>query len=109
VPPSSIGPAPTGPITSIRLTGQLGKFQIPVGEFTIGRGQEASIRVDSREISRVHATLRIAADGVSVEDRNSANGTFVNGTRIMSQTPMAHGDLLSLAAVEFRVTFESEA
>jgi pSer/pThr/pTyr-binding forkhead associated (FHA) protein len=109
VPFSSIGPAPTGPITSIRLTGQLGKFQIPVGEFTIGRGQEASIRVDSREISRVHAALCIAPDGVSVEDRNSANGTFVNGTRIMSQTPVAHGDLLSLAAVEFRVTFESEA
>jgi len=60
-------------------------FDLPeTGTVTIGRGDQASIRVHSSSISRIHAMLHLAQGPtgelhIEVEDNGSANGTKVQG------------------------------
>jgi len=56
------------------------------GDYVIGRGVEADIRIDTPLISRAHARLTIKERECLIEDLDSANGTFINGERIGSVT-----------------------
>ena len=61
-------------------------------------------------ISGTHAQLVYnSQQGWIIEDKNSSNGTFVNGKRLQAnQTmPLHHGDLVQLANIEFRVEISS--
>jgi predicted component of type VI protein secretion system len=63
--------------------------ELVIGRSTPGLG---SLGGDS-EISRVHARVYHDASGqLIVEDLGSTNGTFVNGNRISSPTPLRAGD-----------------
>jgi predicted component of type VI protein secretion system len=65
--------------------------ELVIGRSTPGIG---SLGGDS-EISRVHARVyRDASGQLTVEDLGSTNGTFVNGNRISSATPLRPGDEL---------------
>lgn len=60
-------------------------------------------------ISRAHCRLCVLSDGtLTVEDLGSANGTFVNGTRIAPSraVTLRHADALRLANVDFSVSRE---
>ena len=48
-------------------------FHLDDGEHVIGRGQDASVRVDDDSISRKHASLVIAGDRLSIKDLGSLN------------------------------------
>jgi two-component system, NtrC family, response regulator AtoC len=50
----------------------------PGSEITVGRGDEASIRVSEPSVSRVHAMFR-GGNPASIEDLGSSNGTRVGG------------------------------
>ena len=56
-------------------------------------------------ISGTHAQLHYNQNRWLIEDKNSSNGTFVNGNRLAAgqATPLAPGDLVQLANIEFRV------
>ncbi|HKR58323.1 MAG TPA: FHA domain-containing protein, partial [Pyrinomonadaceae bacterium] len=54
----------------------------PKGQLTIGRGQECDIRLDGLLISNRHALVVNTTAGVTIEDLNSSNGTYLNGQRI---------------------------
>ncbi len=56
-------------------------------------------------VSRRHATLTARAGIALVEDLGSANGTFVNGTRLAANipTPLHIGDELRFASLVIRV------
>lgn len=59
---------------------------------------------DDHEISRRHASVHRAADGgFVVEDQDSANGTFVNRTRIEGTHPLKPGDELRIGTTIFEV------
>lgn len=66
----------------------LQKVPLTKGEITLGRSDDCDIIVQDGEkrISRKHAVLRVAEDGITLTDLNSANGTFVQGDRIESVT-----------------------
>jgi two-component system, NtrC family, response regulator AtoC len=66
---------------------------------TIGRSSKATIRIDRRSISRIHAAITISADSIVVEDRGSTNGTYVNGERITAPTHVNVGDALRFGKV----------
>jgi hypothetical protein len=57
----------------------------------IGRSLAADVRFDDPTVSRRHALLVRAPDGVRVLDDRSLNGVFVNGRRVEWST-LAHGD-----------------
>jgi two-component system response regulator AtoC len=55
----------------------------------IGRGEEADVRLVADSVSRRHAVLRVCAEGFTVEDLCSSNGTLVRGAPVPPQAPVA--------------------
>jgi pSer/pThr/pTyr-binding forkhead associated (FHA) protein len=78
-------------------------YDIPAGEFTIGRSAGCYIVSDSAGVSKVHARIQRSADKLSVRDLDSANGTWVNGVRV-SEAALVDGDLLAFADERYRVS-----
>lgn len=62
------------------------------GENVVGRGREAQVRIPTSEVSRRHARIVVDAGGVTIEDLESRNGTFVRGRPVKRATPLADGD-----------------
>jgi pSer/pThr/pTyr-binding forkhead associated (FHA) protein len=79
--------------------------EIPLkqGEFLIGRGTDCELRLSVADVSRHHCLIRLANNDATIEDLGSSNGTFLNGQRIRSQTPLKSGDLLQIAECQFIV------
>jgi predicted component of type VI protein secretion system len=95
-------------VTAGNATGQ----DIPLEqELVIGRSTpgQGSLGGDS-EISRVHARVyRDASGQLMVEDLGSTNGTFVNGNRISSPTPLRAGDELRVGQTTLGVEGDAAA
>lgn len=96
-------PGPTGYL----LVADDGDFVLPPGEVLIGRGPECAVRLSSGGVSRVHARLRVRADGVLLDDRDSKNGTWVNGARITKPVALEEGD--EVVVGDHRLLFRSSA
>ena len=87
----------------MRLVGDTGTFETTLGTCIVGRGSEAAIRINSKEMSRRHAQLVVRPTEITVEDLKSANGTKVNGTAVTVPTKVSDGDTISFAGFKFRV------
>lgn len=71
------------------------RFELGDQPVSLGRGMQNSVRILDTEVSRMHATIHRSQTGYVLTDRNSANGTFVNGVAIRSKE-LAHGDQIQL-------------
>ncbi|MCS6797076.1 MAG: FHA domain-containing protein [Myxococcota bacterium] len=91
--------------TRFRLRYQASDFELPPGEFVIGRSSSCSLAVDDALVSRRHAVLRVGESGVTVEDLGSRNGVLVNGERIEGSRALRHLDRIVIGAQEL-VLFE---
>ena len=82
--------------------------EIPVaGALEFGRDASADVTLDDAGISRRHFKVTADADGATVEDLGSSNGTYVNGERVSGARPLAEGD--SIQAGETVLTFAAGA
>jgi len=56
-------------------------------------------------VSRLHATISLAKEGITIMDLGSANGTRVNGKKIPPHQPMPlqHGDMISLGSFKVQI------
>ena len=61
----------------------------------MGRGVQNDVRILDTEVSRLHATIQRVKDTFVLTDRNSSNGTQVNGVSVRSHT-LVDGDLLQI-------------
>jgi transcriptional regulator with PAS, ATPase and Fis domain len=70
------------------------------GAVTIGRGDDADIKIDDASISRTHATLHIRST-LQLEDLGSSNGTFLHGNRLepKRRVDLAPGEFFELGSV----------
>jgi FHA domain len=64
----------------------------------IGRGLTADVRVEEQRVSRSHAILVRHGHHTRLLDNRSANGTFVNGQRIVA-TNITDGDVIRIGPV----------
>jgi pSer/pThr/pTyr-binding forkhead associated (FHA) protein len=64
----------------------------------LGRGFTAQLRFEDDAVSRHHAVLVSRSRGTTLLDDRSANGTFLNGRRIVS-APLADGDVIAVGHV----------
>ena len=55
------------------------EFPLRDGDHIVGRDRDASIHLDSPNVSRRHARLVVTVDGVMLEDFASKNGTRRGG------------------------------
>jgi pSer/pThr/pTyr-binding forkhead associated (FHA) protein len=115
-------PTPPGPdLSSGALIGlrviSTGEIISLIGRdnFTLGRSIEGQAilpdvdlsRFDAYDfgLSRMHAELRIANQDTHIIDLESANGTIVNGKRILPNQaePIEHGDIIQLGRLRLQV------
>lgn len=76
----------------------------------IGRGAGNEIRLAAKSVSREHALLLFADGRWWIEDRGSANGTWVNESRVPFATPhpLRHADRIRLGDEELVFSFPAE-
>lgn len=77
------------------------EIAINQSEYLIGRGADCDLRLNDTAISRHHCTIRVTADGATLVDLGSANGTYRNGQRVRSQAPLRSGDEITLGSYRF--------
>ncbi len=84
-------------------------------EYTLGRvseGQPILPDVDlspydafNQGVSRLHVSMKLTKNGVVITDLGSANGTRVNGQKIVSHVeyPINHGDTIALGKFQIQI------
>src|SRR5665213_715581 len=72
----------------------------------IGRAHGNEIRIPSAQVSRQHCRLQMKDGLVMVEDLESVNGTFLNGSLLTGVAVARPGDLLGVGPVTFVVEYE---
>lgn len=79
--------------------------QIPIAGtcFQVGRRADLHLSLQRPNVSKVHAEIHNVGHMLIVKDLQSTNGTYINGRRIESESPLAEGDILQFADAEFRV------
>lgn len=84
-------------------------YRIPLGDFVIGRGKAAQIRLEDPAISDRHAILHIAKDCVAIEDIESSNGTIVRGEQIRPNFSiiLSPGDVITIGGYNLIADWEA--
>jgi pSer/pThr/pTyr-binding forkhead associated (FHA) protein len=80
-------------------------------DLTIGRGPDNDIVLRSKTVSRSHAMLTFRDGRWFIQDRGSANGTFVSNTRIPFGVPhpLRHADTIGLGSERLVFSWPAEA
>ena len=82
-------------------------FSLGSDPSSLGREQGSRVWLPDSGVSRQHARVDPAAGGYLITDLGSANGTFVNGERVVAPRLLADGDLLQLGgavALRYQLT-----
>lgn len=82
------------------------KVTLPKAPVSIGRASECTIPIKDRFLSRKHAELMPVKDGWILRDCDSANGTWLNGTRVAGERALRAGDRIRVGDSEivFQIT-----
>src|SRR6476646_4130795 len=102
---SSPHAASSGPTPTLTPTGHLaGKPVIPLKRtvYVIGSRHNAHLHLLSRQVSKAHALLVNADDGIYIRDLASRTKTFVNG-KAVREAELKDGDQLQIGT--FTLTF----
>jgi len=78
-------------------------ISIDKSPFVIGRSEECDLTLASGKISRHHAVFTQWKNNLYIQDKNSTNGTFVNGKAIKQEVLLNPGDLLQVGDSLFRI------
>jgi diguanylate cyclase (GGDEF)-like protein len=86
------------------------RTRLEIGSFvTIGRDPACQIAFpEVLSLSRIHARVTFADDGVVVEDLQSTNGTFVNDRRVTAAAELSSGDRIQFGALHFKFFREED-
>jgi DNA-binding winged helix-turn-helix (wHTH) protein len=83
------------------------RFPLSLGEHVLGRDPDVEVRLDASTVSRRHARIVVTAEGATLEDFGSKNGTFRGGEPVSLSTRLADGDTIGIGSVV--VTFHTRA
>jgi pSer/pThr/pTyr-binding forkhead associated (FHA) protein len=87
---------------------KLGEFILDKEVMTIGRKEDNDIHIENLAVSGHHAKLLTIFEDSFLEDLNSTNGTYVNGSPI-TKHPLRNGDVITIGKHELRYINESAA
>jgi pSer/pThr/pTyr-binding forkhead associated (FHA) protein len=107
-PPSGPGGenASTDNATRLVITsGQKAGAEFPLGrdEITIGRSSDSAIIIRDDYTSTHHARLMLWNGRWMIQDLDSTNGTFLNGSRVTVPTPIPLGATVKVGATTFEL------
>jgi ABC-type multidrug transport system ATPase subunit/pSer/pThr/pTyr-binding forkhead associated (FHA) protein len=87
-------PQPDAPRKHRTVIGELDLDQLQSSVVSVGRTPDNQIVVNHPQVSSKHAQIVKVGDGLFLEDRGSANGTYVRGQRIATgqRVPITSGE-----------------
>lgn len=102
------------PLRSVRLVVQRSpslaegdEFPLDSAPLTVGRGGQNDLVLDGDEFASArHARIESRGDGVWVQDLESTNGTYVNGSRVAGAERVSPGDIVRVGETDLRVEEE---
>jgi len=74
---------------------------------SVGRATSCDLQLVEGHVSRRHARLDVVDGTVWVEDLQSANGTFVNGDRVIGAWRLYHGDEVAFDTMRYQLIGDS--
>ena len=84
------------------------RHKLKSGFITIGRSPEADICIEDDRISRIHCVIERAGHTITIEDKGSTNGTYVDARKI-SRARLLPGVPLQLGHSIMKIEFKTEA
>jgi Inner membrane component of T3SS, cytoplasmic domain len=80
------------------------EMDLPAEAMTIGRSNESALVIRDDYTSTHHARLLLWADGWVIQDLDSTNGTFLDGTRVLvpTQVPLNTPVKIGMTSFELR-------
>jgi hypothetical protein len=88
-------------LVASRAGAALGSWFIERDRLVIGRAEGVGIRLEDQAVSKQHAAIELVGNDHILQDLGSANGTFVNGTRVTRHL-MRHGDVVEILDFQLR-------
>ena len=84
--------------------GEGDEFPLNSAPLTVGRGGQNDLVLTGDDFASArHARIEVRGDGVWVQDLESTNGTYVNGSRVAGAQRLDHGDVLRVGEADLRV------
>jgi EAL domain-containing protein (putative c-di-GMP-specific phosphodiesterase class I) len=87
-------------------SGEVHRIALRPLPFRVGRHYDSDLRLESSHGSQRHAEFIEREGRLWLRDLGSTNGTSVNATRVTQEQPLAAGDIVHFADLEFRVRAE---
>jgi len=100
--------APAEPVVASRLVITSGpkeglEIELPSEQLAIGRSSESGLVIRDDYTSTHHARLLLWKDGWVVQDLDSTNGTFLDGTRVTLPTLVPLGAPVTIGTTTFEL------
>ena len=77
------------------------RFPLTGAVTVLGRAPACAIHIPDPRASRRHAEVRWDGETGTLHDLGSANGTFLNGQRVVGSQPLQDGDEIGIAGAVF--------
>jgi hypothetical protein len=116
VPPAAVAPSPiteaispsggSGPATRLVITSgpkEGLELALPAEPLTIGRSSESGLVIRDDYTSTHHARLMLWDDNWVVQDLDSTNGTFLDGSRVTLPTPVPLNTPVRIGTTSFEL------
>ncbi len=84
--------------------GEKAPYEIELGaeDLDIGRGPGNALHFRDPWLSRAHARISWLTESYYLEDLESRNGTYLNGSKLATRRALTHGDSIVLGDIELR-------
>jgi pSer/pThr/pTyr-binding forkhead associated (FHA) protein len=93
----------------LSLDGQvLAEYNMNKERYTVGRLPDNDIRIDNPAVSGHHSLIINILNDSFLEDRNSTNGTYVNG-KLIKKHALQHGDVITAGHHQLRFVEDDDA
>jgi pSer/pThr/pTyr-binding forkhead associated (FHA) protein len=79
------------------------EIELPTEQLTIGRSSESGLVIRDDYTSTHHARLMLWNDEWVIQDLDSTNGTFLDGTRVTLPTPVPLGSTVTIGTTSFEL------
>jgi len=79
------------------------EIELPSEQLTIGRSSESGLVIRDDYTSTHHARLMLWNDEWVIQDLDSTNGTFLDGTRVTLPTPVPVGSTVTIGTTSFEL------
>jgi DNA-binding winged helix-turn-helix (wHTH) protein len=90
-------------LASFRLLWEAREIELEDGDNLLGREKGVRVWIDDPAVSRHHARIQIEAGRATLEDLDSKNGTFLNGSAVESPAALSNGDRIQIGRAEMTI------